>query len=169
MDYVIILPIVGAMEGNVRCPYCGAEDLRVLDTRDSEQGVRRRRECAACERRFTTYERIAPTVLVTKRDGRREEFDAEKVLEGLRRACAKRPVSTEVLERLVQKVQDSIISSGRAEVSSRTIGDLVMAELREIDDIAYVRFASVYVPLGDLESIRSEIDRMMDQRRKKEA
>ncbi|MGQ9552763.1 MAG: transcriptional regulator NrdR [Anaerolineae bacterium] len=153
----------------MRCPYCGAEDLRVLDTRDSEQGVRRRRECAACERRFTTYERIAPTVLVTKRDGRREEFDAEKVLEGLRRACAKRPVSTEVLERLVQKVQDSIISSGRAEVSSRTIGDLVMAELREIDDIAYVRFASVYVPLGDLESIRSEIDRMMDQRRKKEA
>jgi len=153
----------------VRCPYCGAEDLRVLDTRDSEQGIRRRRECAVCERRFTTYERIAPTVWVIKRDGRREEFNPEKVMEGLRRACAKRPVPTEVLERLVQKVQDSIITSGRAEVSSKTIGDLVMEGLREIDDIAYVRFASVYVPLADLESVRSEIDRMMGQRREKEA
>jgi transcriptional repressor NrdR len=153
----------------VKCPYCGTTDLRVLDTRDTEHGIRRRRECAACLRRFTTYEHVAPVVWVTKRDGRREEFEARKIMEGLRRACAKRPVSTEALEGVVQEVQDAVLGTGRAEVSSQFIGELVMQRLREVYEIAYVRFASVYVPLGDLESIRSEIDRMMGQRSDKEA
>ena len=153
----------------MRCPYCSEDDLRVLDTRDTDQGIRRRRECAVCRRRFTTYERVAPTVWVIKRDGRREEFESEKVMEGMRRACAKRPVSTAALERLVQEVQDSVVSSGRAEVSSKVIGELVMERLRGVDEIAYVRFASVYMPLGDLESFGGEIDRMLDQRREREA
>jgi len=153
----------------LRCPYCSEDDLRVLDTRDTDQGIRRRRECAVCRRRFTTYERVAPTVWVIKRDGRREEFESEKVMEGMRRACAKRPVSTAALERLVQEVQDSVVSSGRAEVSSKVIGELVMERLRGVDEIAYVRFASVYMPLGDLESFGGEIDRMLDQRREREA
>jgi len=152
----------------LNCPYCGSLDLRVLDTRDSEKAIRRRRECGQCARRFTTYERLAPSLWVTKRDGRREEFEPEKVMEGLRRACAKRSVPTEALERLVQEVQDAVLATGRAEVSSQAIGDLVMQRLREIDDIAYVRFASVYVPLGDLESVRREIDRLMGERRERE-
>jgi transcriptional repressor NrdR len=149
----------------LNCPFCGTSELRVLDTRDTEDGVRRRRECAVCHRRFTTYERIAPVVWVIKRDGRREEFDPEKIGDGVRKACAKRPVPTEVLQRLVQEVQDAVLGLNRAEVSSKVIGDLVMERLRAIDEIAYVRFASVYVPLADLESIRNEIDRMMQMRR----
>jgi transcriptional repressor NrdR len=152
----------------LNCPFCGTSDLRVLDTRDSDEGIRRRRECGACRRRFTTYERIAPVVWVTKRDGRREEFDAEKITDGVRKACAKRPVPTEALDKLVQEVQDAVLGLNRAEISSKVVGDLVMERLRAIDEIAYVRFASVYVPLGDLESIRSEIDRMMDLRRSRE-
>ena len=152
----------------MRCPHCGSDDLRVLDTRDTEDGIRRRRECVACAQRFTTYERVAPRVWVTKRDGRREEFEADKILEGLRKACAKRPVPTETLERLVREVQEAALGSGRAEIPSKEIGDLVMVRLREIDEVAYVRFASVYVPLGDLDSIREEIDRLMSQRREAE-
>ncbi len=152
----------------MHCPYCRSRDLRVLDTRDTEEGIRRRRECGACRRRFTTYERLAPTIWVIKSDGRREEFDPDKIMEGLRKACAKRSVSTEELEGLVQEVQESVSSLGRAEVTSKAVGDLVMAGLRKVDEIAYVRFASVYVPLGDLESIRTEIERMMDERRARE-
>lgn len=152
----------------MKCPYCGAVELRVIDTRDSESAIRRRRECEACQARFTTYERIAPNLWVIKRDGRREEFEPSKIMEGLRRACAKRPVSTEALQRLVQEVQDSVLASGRAEVSSKSIGELVVQRLREIDEIAYVRFASVYLPLGDLESIRTEIDRLVSRRKEVE-
>lgn len=148
----------------MKCPFCGATDSRVSETRDSDQATRRRRECVACGRRFTTYERLAPALLVTKRDGRREEFDPEKLKEGLRKACAKRPVSSETVERLAQEVQDTILGYGRLEVPSKVIGDLVMQRLRDIDEIAYVRFASVYLPFSDLESIRREIDEMIRQR-----
>ncbi|NPV09479.1 MAG: transcriptional repressor NrdR [Anaerolineae bacterium] len=153
----------------MKCPYCGSPEFRVLDTRDTEDGIRRRRECGRCQGRFTTYERLAPTVWVIKRDGRREEFDPEKIMEGVRKACAKRPVSTETIERLVSEVQDLVAGGGRAEISSQAIGDLVMERLRHIDEVAYVRFASVYVPLGDLDSIRREIEDMMRDQRDREA
>jgi transcriptional repressor NrdR len=153
----------------VKCPYCGSPEFRVLDTRDTEEGIRRRRECTSCLGRFTTYERLAPTVWVIKRDGRREEFDPDKVAEGVRKACAKRPVSTEAIERLVNEVQEVVIGGGRAEISSKAIGDLVMERLRHVDEVAYVRFASVYVPLGDLDSIRREIEGMMNEQRDREA
>jgi transcriptional repressor NrdR len=152
----------------MRCPFCQAPDARVTDSRDVEGGVRRRRECTVCGRRFTTYERLAPTVWVIKRDGRREEFNPAKVLEGLRKACTKRPVPAQVLERIVQEVQDAACASG-SEISSRAIGDMVMRKLREVDEVAYIRFASVYLPLSDLESIRGEVERLMDERKPAEA
>jgi transcriptional repressor NrdR len=114
--------------------------------------------------RFTTQEKIVPNVWVRKRDGRREEFDPNKITGGLRLACAKRPVSSEALERVVQGVQDAVLNSGKVEVTSKAIGDMVMQRLRDVDEIAYIRFASVYVPLADLESVRGEIDKMVSQR-----
>ena len=147
----------------MKCPYCGSQEYRVLDTRDTDDGIRRRRECTSCAGRFTTYERLAHTVWVIKRDGRREEFEIEKVLAGVRKACAKRPVSSEVIERMVSEVQDAVATGGRAEIPSRAIGDMVMERLRHIDKVAYVRFASVYVPLGDLDSIRREIEDIMGE------
>lgn len=148
----------------MKCPHCGHAEHRVVDTRDNEGGIRRRRECVKCGQRFTTYEKVAPAVWVIKRDGRREEFTDKKILAGLRLACAKRPVSTEALERIVQEVQDAVLRAGRLEVTSRSIGDMVMQRLRDVDEIAYIRFASVYVPLADLESVRSEIDKLVDRR-----
>jgi len=144
----------------MRCPYCGASDSRVLDTRDTAESIRRRRQCTVCGRRFTTYERVAPAVSVRKRDGRREDFDPAKIMEGLRKACAKRPVPIETLRRVVEEVQDAVLGMGQAEVSSMLIGDMVLERLKEIDEVAYVRFASVYLPLTDLESIRSEIEQL---------
>ncbi|MHB0878964.1 MAG: transcriptional regulator NrdR [Anaerolineae bacterium] len=148
----------------MKCPRCSAVEHRVVDTRDNESGIRRRRECVECGMRFTTQEKVVPNVWVRKRDGRREEFDSNKIQAGLRLACAKRPVSTEVLARLVQEVQEAVLSSGRLEVTSKSIGEMVMQRLRDVDEIAYIRFASVYVPLGDLESVRGEIDKMVSQR-----
>ncbi len=147
----------------MKCPYCGSQEYRVLDTRDTDDGIRRRRECTQCSGRFTTYERLAPTVWVIKRDGRREEFEMEKVMAGVRKACAKRPVSSETIERMVSEIQDAVMAGGKAEVSSRAIGDMVMERLRHIDKVAYVRFATVYVPLTDLDSIRREIEEVMSE------
>lgn len=134
-----------------------------MDTRDTDEGIRRRRECTQCSGRFTTYERLAPTVWVIKRDGRREEFEVEKVLAGVRKACAKRPVSSETIERMVSEIQDTVVAGGKAEISSRAIGDMVMERLRHVDKVAYVRFATVYVPLTDLDSIRREIEEVMSE------
>jgi len=153
----------------VKCPYCGSMEYRVLDTRDTDDGIRRRRECTQCQGRFTTYERLAPTVWVIKRDGRREEFEPEKVMAGVRKACAKRPVSAETIERLVSEVQDLVMSGGKAEIPSRAIGEMVMERLRQVDKVAYVRFASVYVPLDDLDSIRRAIEEVMREPAESEA
>ncbi len=146
----------------MRCPYCGKRS-NVIATDQDVRGVRRRRECQSCGQRFTTLERaILTTPLVVKRDGRREEFDRDKLISGLRIACARRPVSAGDLERLADRVADQIRQTGKAEVSSRTIGDLVIAGLRELDPVSYIRYAIVYLGLEDLEAVRSEINRLLE-------
>jgi len=148
----------------LRCPYCHNEYTRVLDTtHDQRGGIRRRRECEKCHQRFSTYERpILATPLVVKKDGTREEFDREKLMRGIRIACAKRPVSAAEIERLVGEIESSLQQMGRAEVPSRVIGDMVIAGLKELDQIAYIRYAIVYLNLNDLRAIREEIDRLLE-------
>lgn len=148
----------------MKCPFCGEARPRVIDTREAGDGVRRRRECRACQRRFTTYEQVASgTPMVVKGDGRREEFDRAKLLAGVRKACAKRPIASEDVEGLVDQVSSRVQSRYRAEVKSRIIGDMVMEGLKEMDEVAYIRFASVYLPLDDLESMKREMDRLLEQ------
>jgi len=148
----------------MRCPYCKHEESRVIDTsHDSRGGVRRRRECESCGQRFSTYERpILATPLVIKQDGTREEFDRDKLLRGIRISCAKRPVSATDIERLIGEIEATLQAMGRAEVSSRVVGDMVIAGLKELDQIAYIRYAIVYLGLDDLRSIRREIDRLLE-------
>ncbi len=148
----------------MRCPYCQHEESKVLDTtHDNRGGVRRRRECDACRQRFSTYERpILATPLLVKRDGTREEFDREKLLRGIRIACAKRPVSAAEIEHLIGEIESSLQQLGRAEVASRIVGDMVIAGLKKLDQIAYIRYAIVYLHLDDLQSIRKEIDRLLE-------
>jgi transcriptional repressor NrdR len=146
----------------MRCPTCKSEDLRVLETRDLDEAIRRRRECAVCGRRFTTFERIDVLRLyVLKRDGRREPYDRLKVLRGVRIACEKRPVSLEAIERLGDAVERDLIAAGEAEVPSTRVGDLVLQRLLELDPIAYIRFASVYREMKTLEAIRREVDLLL--------
>jgi len=136
----------------------------VVDTtHDARGGVRRRRECLGCEQRFSTYERpILATPLLIKQDNTREEFDREKLRDGIRISCAKRPVSAADIDRLVGEVESHLQSLGRSEVSSRVVGDKVIAGLKNLDLIAYIRYAIVYLRLDDLTAIRSEIDRLLD-------
>lgn len=148
----------------VRCPFCSHPDTRVLDSRATDEGqaIRRRRECLQCGERFTTYERVEVTpIVVVKRDGRREPFDRQKVLRGLLLACTKRPVSLAALETLVTDVERELERRGEREVSSQDIGELVMEKLRTLDDVAYVRFASVYRQFGDVQRFREELDRIL--------
>jgi transcriptional repressor NrdR len=136
----------------------------VLDTtHDSQGGIRRRRECLDCGQRFSTYERaILATPLLIKQDGAREEFDREKLARGVRIACAKRPVSAADIERLIGSVEASLQKMGKSEVSSRVVGDLVINGLKEMDQIAYIRYAIVYLRLDDLHALRGEIDRLLE-------
>lgn len=148
----------------MRCPYCKREGSRVIDTsHDTRGGVRRRRECENCRQRFSTYERpVLATPLIVKQDGNREEFDREKLIRGIRIACAKRPVSAADIERLVGEIEATLQAMGRPEVPSRVVGDMVIAGLKEMDQIAYIRYAIVYLGLDDLQSIRREIDRLLE-------
>ncbi|MGE5248646.1 MAG: transcriptional regulator NrdR [Bacteroidota bacterium] len=148
----------------MRCPYCHHDDSKVLDTsHDSHGGIRRRRECLKCGQRFSSYERpILATPLIIKQDGTREEFDREKVARGIRIACAKRPVSAADIERLIGHVESQLQKMGKSEVSSRVVGDLVINGLKELDQIAYIRYAIVYLGLDDLHALRSEIDRLLE-------
>jgi transcriptional repressor NrdR len=147
----------------MRCPYCQNDDSKVLDTtHDAHGGIRRRRECTRCVQRFSTYERpILATPLIIKADGTREEFDREKLMRGIRIACAKRPVSAAAIDRLVGEIENSLQRMGRSEVASRVVGDMVVSGLKELDHIAYVRYGIVYLQLDDLHAIRNEIDRLM--------
>jgi len=148
----------------MRCPYCQSERTRVIDTtHDSRGGVRRRRECLSCKQRFSTYERpILSAPLIIKQDGTREEFDREKVKRGILISCAKRPVSAADIDRLVGEVEASLQEMGQSEVDSRVVGDMVIAGLKELDQVAYIRYAIVYLGLDDLSSIREEIDRLLE-------
>ncbi len=148
----------------MRCPYCKYDESKVLDTtHDARGGVRRRRECEKCHQRFSTYERpILATPLLVKRDGTREEFDREKLTRGIRIACAKRPVSAAEIDRLIGEIESALQQMGRAEVSSRVVGDMVIAGLKRLDQIAYIRYAIVYLHLDDLQAIRTEIDRLLE-------
>lgn len=148
----------------MRCPYCQNPDSKVLDTtHDSRGGVRRRRICERCRQRFSTYERpILATPLIVKADGTREEFDREKLVRGIRIACAKRPVSAADIERLVLEIEAALQRLGRSEISSRIVGDLVISGLKGMDHIAYIRYAIVYLHLDDLHAIRDEIDRLLE-------
>ena len=148
----------------MRCPYCQFDDSKVIDTtHDSHGGIRRRRECLECGQRFSSYERlILSTPLIVKQDGTREEFDREKMARGIRISCAKRPVSAADIERMIGQVEAQLQKVGKAEVSSRVVGDLVMETLKEVDQIAYIRYAIVYLGLDDLQSIRTEIDQLLE-------
>ena len=147
----------------MRCPYCGGEDSKVLDSRASDEGeaIRRRRECLSCKRRFTTFERAERLVLqVVKRDGHREPFDRTKVLTGMVRACEGRPVPREILDQTTSEIERELAEQGVLEVASREIGDRVIERLRHMDDVAYVRFASVYRRVGDVDRLVEEIQRL---------
>ncbi|PWH12428.1 MAG: transcriptional repressor NrdR [Anaerolineae bacterium] len=148
----------------MRCPYCQSDNSRVVDTtHDSHGGIRRRRECQKCGQRFSSYERpILSTPLIVKQDGTREEFDREKLARGIRISCAKRPVSAADIERLVGQVEAELQKMGKAEVSSRVVGDMVINGLKNLDQIAYIRYAIVYLRLDDLRALRNEIDRLLE-------
>lgn len=148
----------------MKCPHCGHVDTRVVDTREAAETIRRRRECFNCGKRFTTYEHVAPALMVVKRDGRREPWDRNKLAEGIRIACAKRPIPSERLEGLVDQIESKVISSGRSEVKSEYIGQLVLEGLKELDPVAYIRFGIVYLALPDLHAVRAEIDRLLEGR-----
>jgi len=144
------------------CPVCRAGDTRVIDSRDDENAVRRRRECQACKHRFTTYERAeASRLFVAKKDGRREAYNRDKVLSGLRKASEKRPISESAMQAVADEVERELYSRGDNEVQSSTIGELVMAALRRLDKIAYIRFASVYRSFTDLNSFQEELAQLL--------
>lgn len=154
----------------MKCPFCAGLDNKVTDSRLSQgdEVIRRRRECEGCGRRFTTYERIELVLpMVVKKDGRRESFERMKVLAGLRRACEKRPVSTEALDALVDQIERALVESGEKEVDSSVIGEQVMHRLREIDQVAYVRFASVYRSFKDIHEFMTELSQLLASKNKK--
>jgi len=151
------------------CPYCKHPDNKVIDSRDAQDGevIRRRRECLGCRRRFTTRERVEEVVpLVVKKDGRREAFDREKLTAGLKKACQKRPVSMDAIERIAAEVERELQESGEKEVPASFIGERVMAALRKLDPVAYVRFASVYRSFRDLGEFMDELKHLLAQREK---
>jgi transcriptional repressor NrdR len=147
----------------MKCPYCGNEKTRVIDTsHDTRGGIRRRRLCLNCDQRFSTYERaIMATPMLVKRDGTREEFSRDKLMRGIRVACAKRPVAAADIEHMVGEIEAELQQMGKAEVPSRLVGDRVIRQLKKMDEVAYIRYAIVYLRLDDLESIRSEIDELL--------
>lgn len=150
----------------MRCPFCHHPDTRVVDSRPTEDGsvIRRRRECLPCSRRFTTYEKVEEVpLLVVKKDGRRERFEPRKLLEGLLKACEKRPVPVQTLERTVREIEAELRNAGDLEVSSQVIGEMVMERLRRLDDIAYVRFASVYRQFKDINRFREELEKLLGE------
>ena len=148
----------------MKCPYCYVPESKVIDSRASDNGtsIRRRRECVSCGRKFTTYERVENMVMmVIKKDGSRESFDRNKITNGIRRACEKRPVTVEQIEEAVSAIEMQVYNKFNKEVSSIDIGELVMEKLKEIDDVAYVRFASVYRQFKDINTFVDELQKML--------
>ncbi len=150
----------------MKCPFCGYEESKVIDSRPTDEGerIRRRRECLQCAKRFTTYELIESLpIIVIKKDGSRESFDRQKLLTGMLRACEKRPVSIEMLDRAITDIETVIQNSLDREVSSDKIGELVMDKLKDIDEVAYVRFASVYRQFKDINTFMKELNKLLSK------
>jgi transcriptional repressor NrdR len=146
------------LEAQLICPSCRKSETRVVDSRDDENVVRRRRECLDCRHRFTTYERMeAPRLFVVKKDGRREQYNREKLLNGLRRACEKRPVSEAQMEEIVASLERQLFSRGESEVPTRMVGEKLMEALKGLDKVAYIRFASVYRSFDDIDRFQAEL------------
>jgi transcriptional repressor NrdR len=151
----------------MKCPFCGNSEDKVIDSRTSKEGdaIRRRRECLKCGKRFTSYERVEDIVpMVVKKDGRREPFDRQKILKGLEKACEKRPVSVELLEGIVDSIEKKLINLGVKEIQSAWVGEEVMSSLRELDKVAYVRFASVYRQFKDINELMNEVKTLFEQK-----
>ncbi|MDP7586856.1 MAG: transcriptional regulator NrdR [Dehalococcoidia bacterium] len=147
----------------MHCPFCGHPHSKVTDSRVVESGIRRRRECQSCELRFTTYERVqAAPLMVSKQDNRREEFNREKLISGIRKACTKRPVASRTVDKMVEDIEAELQHLGNAEVSTATLGTLVMERLRELDRVAYIRYASVYRAFQDIESFEEAVRDLRD-------
>ncbi|NCB73864.1 MAG: transcriptional repressor NrdR [Clostridia bacterium] len=151
----------------MRCPFCGYAESKVIDSRPAEEGatIRRRRECLACQKRFTTYEIMERLPLVVvKRDGSRQTFDKIKVMNGMLRACEKRPVSLQSLEKIADEIEQELQNSLEREVSTTEIGEMVMAKLKHVDEVAYVRFASVYRQFKDVNTFFDELQKLIDKK-----
>ena len=146
----------------MNCPYCGYHDSKVIDSRNVNEGIRRRRQCLNCGARFTTQERLQPVSLfIIKKDKRREEFNRDKLLNGIRRACEKRPLPTGTIDKLVDEIEADLYQLGRAEIAATVVGDMVMERLKSLDHIAYIRFASVYRKFTDITTLKQEIDSLL--------
>ena len=151
----------------MRCPFCGYAESKVIDSRPAEEGatIRRRRECLACQKRFTTYEIMERLpLIVVKRDGSRQTFDKIKVMNGMLRACEKRPVSLQSLERIADEIEQELQNSLEREVSTAEIGEMVMSKLKDVDEVAYVRFASVYRQFKDVNTFFEELQKLIDRK-----
>ena len=147
------------------CPFCNNNHSKVIDSRDAGDGIRRRRECVRCGLRFTTYERVQTRALMLiKQDGRREEYNRDKLWVSLTKACAKRPLPVGSIEKVVEEIEAQLTDVGRAEIPSKVIGEMVMDRLKDLDRVAYIRFASVYRDFRDIESFKQEIDALLEPR-----
>ena len=150
----------------MKCPYCEFEESKVVDSRPTDEGeaIRRRRECLQCGKRFTTYEKVETTpLMVVKKDGSRQMFDSQKLLNGIMRACEKRPVATKDMERIVADIESTMQNQLQREISSEEIGEMVMARLKNVDEVAYVRFASVYRQFKDVSTFIEEVNRLLEK------
>ena len=146
----------------MNCPYCSYHDSKVIDSRNVNEGIRRRRQCLSCGSRFTTYERLQPASLfVIKKDKRREEFSRNKLLTGIRKACEKRPLPTGAIDKLVDDIEAKLYQLGKVEILGAVIGDMVMERLKSLDYIAYIRFASVYRDFTDITALKQEVDTLV--------
>ena len=151
----------------MKCPYCGFEESKVIDSRPTDEGerIRRRRECLKCAKRFTTYEKIEEIpIMVVKRDGRREPFDSEKIRIGIRKACEKRPIAADVQDKLAEDVSREVFNTLASEVTTRDIGEILMRKLKDVDEVAYVRFASVYREFKDTQTFMKELQHLLDEK-----
>lgn len=154
----------------MKCPFCDEIEDKVVDSRMAKEGevIRRRRECLACKRRYTTYERVEESLpVVVKKDGRREAFDRAKILAGLKKACEKRPISVATIEAVADRIEKRVQEMGETEIQSRTVGEEVMRELHQLDQIAYVRFASVYREFKDIDQFMDELKALARERQEK--
>ena len=154
----------------MKCPYCGYEESKVIDSRPTDDGyvIRRRRECMECAKRYTTYERVEEVnLIVVKKDGTRESFNRTKILNGLIRACEKRPISIEQMEAVANRIEQYLINSMEKEIPSSKIGELLMEELKSLDEVSYVRFASVYRQFKDINTFVDELSKLLDEKKDK--